>query len=206
MRRSFLRTVAAVAVVFGIVLGAAALSEAQGAKRGQVTDEWDNPLEGVTVLADPAGADGTQQTTTTDDGGNFSFIGLGSGDWQFTVLLDGYQGLAQVANVRRTGQTRPLRFEMPATPAGGRFRERTEFRAEGGTPRFRFEDDERFEFEDEDGEGEGTYGIVGLTAVLTVREYDGPDDRFSLQTPVVVEFPSNQFNSATYNGVQLQKR
>ena len=158
------------------------------------------------MLADPAGADGTQQTTTTDDGGNFSFIGLGSGDWQFTVLLDGYQGLAQVANVRRTGQTRPLRFEMPATPAGGRFRERTEFRAEGGTPRFRFEDDERFEFEDEDGEGEGTYGIVGLTAVLTVREYDGPDDRFSLQTPVVVEFPSNQFNSATYNGVQLQKR
>ncbi len=206
MRRPFLRTVAAVAVVSGIGLGMAESAGAQGVKRGQVTDEWDNPLEGVTVLADPAGADGTQQTTTTDDGGNFSFIGLGTGDWQFTVLLDGYQGLAQVANVRQLGRTRPLSFEMPATPPGGRFRERTEFRAEGGTPRFRFEDDERFEFEDEDGEGEGTYGIVGLTAVLTVREYDGPDDRFSLQTPVVVEFPSNQFNSATYNGVQLQKR
>ena len=204
MRRPFLRTV--VVVAFGVALGAAAISEAQGVKRGQVTDEWDNPLEGVTVLADPAGADGTQQTTTTDDGGNFSFIGLGTGDWQFTVLLDGYQGLAQVANVRQLGRTRPLRFEMPATPAGGRFRERTEFRAEGGTPRFRFEDDERFEFEDEDGEGEGTYGIVGLSAVLTVREYDGPDDRFSLQTPVVVEFPNNQFTSATYNGVELSKR
>lgn len=206
MRRSFLRTVAAVAAASGIGLGAAALSEAQGVKRGEVTDEWDNPLAGVTVIADPAGADGTQQTTTTDDGGSFSFIGLGSGDWQFTVLLDGYQGLAQVANVRRLGQTRALRFEMPATPAGGRFRERTEFRAEGGTPRFRFEDDERFEFEDEDGEGEGTYGIVGLSAVLTVREYDGPDDKFSLQTPVVVEFPNDLFTSATYNGVQLSKR
>ena len=205
MRRPYWRT-AVTAAACGVVLGAAALSEAQGAKRGQVTDEWDNALEGVTVLADPAGADGTQQTTTTDDGGNFSFIGLGSGDWQFTVLLDGYQGLAQVANVRRTGQTRPLRFEMPATPAGGRFRERTEFRGEGGTPRFRFEDDERFEFEDEEGEGEGTYGIVGLSAVLTVREYDGPDDKFTVQTPVVVEFPDDLFNSATYNGVQLQKR
>ena len=204
MRRPFLRTVLAAA--FGIVLGAAAFSEAQGTKRGQVTDEWDNPLEGVTVLADPAGADGTQQTTTTDDGGNFSFIGLGTGDWQFTVLLNGYQGLAQVAAVRQLGRTRPLSFEMPATPPGGRFRERTEFRAEGGTPRFRFEEDERFEFEDEDGEGEGTYGIVGLSAVLTVREYDGPDDRFSLQTPVVVEFPNDLFTSATYNGVQLQKR
>ena len=206
MRRPFLRTVAAVAVASGIGLGMAERAEAQGVKRGEVTDEWDNPLGGVTVIADPAGADGTQQTTTTDDGGDFSFIGLGSGDWQFTVLLDGYQGLAQVANVRRLGQTRALRFEMPATPAGGRFRERTEFRAEGGTPRFRFEDDERFEFEDEDGEGEGTYGIVGLSAVLTVREYDGPDDKFSLQTPVVVEFPNDQFLSATYNGVQLSKR
>ena len=206
MQRPLWRTLAA-AVVFGAVLGAAALSEAQGAKRGQVTDEWDNPLEGVTVLAEPAGADGAPQNTTTDDDdGNFSFIGLGSGDWAFTVLLDGYQGLQQVANVRRTGQTRPLRFEMPARPGGGRFRERTEFRAEGGTPRFRFEEDGTFEFEDEDGEGEGTYGIVELTAVLVVREYDGPDDKFSFRTPVLVEFPSNQFNSMTHDGEQLAKR
>ena len=122
------------------------------------------------------------------------------------MLLDGYQGLQQVANVRRLGQTRPLRFEMPARPAGGRFRERTEFRAEGGTPRFRFEEDGSFEFEDEDGEGEGTYGIVELTAILVVREYDGPDDKFSFRAPVVVEFPSNQFNSMTHNGEQLAKR
>ena len=205
MRRPFLRIAMAV-VTLGIVLGAAARSEAQGAKRGQVTDEWDNPLEGASVLAEPAGADGAPQNATTDDDGNFSFIGLGSGDWAFTVLLDGYQGLQQVANVRRTGRTRPLSFEMPARPGGGRFRERTEFRAEGGTPRFRFEEDGNFEFEDEDGEGEGTYGIVELTAVLVVREYDGPDDRFSFRTPVVVEFPSNQFNSMMYNGVQLAKR
>ena len=38
-----------------------------------------------------------------------------------------------------------------------------------------------------------------------MREYDGPDDKFSL-TPVVVEFPNDQFMSATYNGVQLAKR
>ncbi len=205
MRRPLLRTVVA-AVAFGIVLGAAARSEAQGRKRGQVTDEWGNALEGVTVLAEPAGAPGTAQNATTDDSGNFSFIGLGSGDWAFTVLLDGYQGLQQVANVRQTGQTRPLSFEMPVLASGGRFRERTEFRAEGGTPRFRFEEDGQFEFEDEQGEGEGTYGIVDLSAVLIVREYDGPDDKFGLQTPVVVEFPSNQFNSMTYNGVQLAKR
>ena len=169
MRRPLLR-IAAAAVTFGIVLGAAARSEAQGAKRGQVTDEWGNPLEGVTVLAESAGADGAPQNTTTDDGGNFSFIGLGSGDWACTVLLDGYQGLQQVANVRRTGQTRPLRFEMPVLASGGRFRERTEFRAEDGATRFRFEEDGTFEFEDADGEGEGTYGIVQRNALLVVRE------------------------------------
>ena len=205
MRRPFLRTVVA-AVAFSIVLGAAARSEAQGVKLGQVTDEWGNPLEGVTVLAESAGADGVPQNTTTDDGGNFSFIGLGSGDWAFTVLLDGYQGLQQVANVRRTGQTRPLRFEMPVLASGGRFRERTEFRAEGGATRFRFEEDGTFEFEDADGEGEGTYGIVQRNALLVVREYDGPDDRFSLRTPVVVEFANDQFTSMTYDGEELPQR
>lgn len=205
MRRPLLH-VAAAAAALGIALGAAARAEAQGSKRGQVTDEWDNPLEGATVTAEPAGASGTPQTTTTDDDGNFSFIGLGSGDWAFTVLLDGYQGLQQVANVRRTGQTRPLRFEMPARPAGGRFRERTEFRAAGGTPRFRFEEDGRFEFEDGEGEGEGTYGIVERNAFLVVREYDGPDDRFSLRTPVVVEFANDQFTSMTWGGEQLPQR
>ena len=204
MRRALLRTVVA-AVVFGIVLGAAR-SEAQGVKRGQVTDEWGNALEGVTVLAESAGAEGVPQNTTTDDDGNFSFIGLGTGDWAFTVLLDGYQGLQQVAEVRRLGQTRPLSFEMPVLASGGRFRERTEFRAEGGTPRFRFEEDGQFEFEDEDGEGEGTYGIVERNALLIVREYDGPDDRFNLRTPVVVEFADDQFTSMTYDGVQLPQR
>ncbi len=206
MRRPLLR-IAAAAVTFGIVLGAAARSEAQGAKRGQVTDEWGNPLEGVTVLAESAGADGAPQNTTTDDGGNFSFIGLGSGDWAFTVLLDGYQGLQQVANVRRTGQTRPLRFEMPVLASGGRFRERTEFRAEDGATRFRFEEDGTFEFEDADGEGEGTLRHrPAQRASRRARGYDGPDDRFSPRTPVVVEFANDQFTSMTYDGEELPQR
>ncbi len=206
MRRPLLRIALVTAAVVVIALGAAARSDAQGEKRGEVTDAWENPLEGATVTAEPAGASGTPQTTTTDADGNFAFIGLGSGDWAFTVLLEGYQGLQQVANVRRTGRTRPLSFEMPVLASGGRFRERTEFRTGDGPTRFRFEEDGTFEFEDADGEGEGTYGIVQRNALLIVREYDGPDDKFSLRTPVVVEFANDQFTSMTYGGEELPQR
>ena len=42
-------------------------------------------------------------------------------------------------------------------------------------------------------------GRDGIEILSAVR-------RRGLQTPVVVEFPSNQFLSATYNGVELSKR
>ena len=137
-------------VTIGIVLGAAASAGAQGRARGEVTDTWDNPLEGATVLAEPTRAGGPQ-TTTTDDDGRFQFVGLASGDWNFTATLDGYQGVRQVAAVTQLGDNRPINFELTTLATGGRFRERTEFEAEGGTPRFRFEEDGTFEFEDVDG-------------------------------------------------------
>ena len=97
-------------------------------------------------------------------------------------------------------------LELPVLATGSRFRERTEFEAEDGTPKFRFEEDGTFEFEDADGEGEGTYGIVDLMALLIVRDYDGPDDRFTIKTPVVVEFSDTLFSSLTHDGVQLSKK
>jgi hypothetical protein len=39
-----------------------------------------------------------------------------------------------------------------------------------------------------------------------VRDYDGPDDRFNVNTPVVVEFADEQFSSLTYAGVQIPKK
>ena len=97
-------------------------------------------------------------------------------------------------------------FELPWLSTGGVFRERTDFEAEGGIPKFRFEEDHSFEFEDADGEGEGTYGIVDLNAILIVRDYDGPDDKFSVNTPVVLVFANEQFSSLTHDGVQVPKK
>ena len=52
----------------------------------------------------------------------------------------------------------------------------------------------------------GLRGIVELAAVLIVRDYDGPDDKFTITTPVVVEFGDALFTSLTYDGVRLAKK
>jgi hypothetical protein len=194
-------------IVASVVLfGLAASAGAQSRARGEVTDEWGNGLVGVTILAEPDGATGAPQETETDDNGEFLIVGLATGRWSFTATMVGYQGIRQNAQIRQLDSGRAIEFELPVLPSGGRFRERTDFEAEGGTPRFRFEDDGKFEFEDADGEGEGTYGMVEESAILIVRDYDGPDDKFDINTPVVLQFDSNMFTSLTHEGVQLSKK
>lgn len=193
-------------VVAIVLLSLAASAGAQSRAQGEVTDDWGNALAGATVLAEPDGASGGPQETKTDDSGEFLFVGLATGRWSFTATMNGYQGIRQMSQVRQLASGRPIEFELPVLASGGRFRERTEFEAEGGTPRFRFEEDGKFEFEDADGEGEGTYGMVEESAVLIVRDYDGPDDRFNIATPLVLQFDSSLFNSLTHDGVQLSKK
>ena len=200
--RGFLTAV--MAAVGVLVAGETA---AQGRVMGEVTDPWGNGLLGATVVAEPQGdVIGGPQETETDENGEFLFVGLARGVWDFTVTLDGYQGIRQGSQVSQLNQNRLIEVELPVLPTGGLFRERTDFEADGGTPRFRFEDDGEFEFEDTDGAGEGTYGIVEQSAILVVREYDGPDDKFGLTTPVVVEFGDAMFTSMTYNGVELSQQ
>jgi len=205
MRRFLNRSDLVSWVTIGFVLGAAASAGAQNRTRGQVTDEWGNGLAGATVDAEPTGP-GSPQTATSDEDGRFEFGLLSSGDWFFTATMDGYQGVRLRAAISQLSQNRPIELELPALPqAGSRFRERTEFEADGGMPRFRFEEDGSFEFEDAEGEGEGTYGIVELSAILIVRDYDGPDDKFNVQTPIIVEFSDQTFASLTHDGLQLQQ-
>lgn len=172
--------------------------------RGTVTDEWGNPLEGVQVEAMQEDGGGNNQSSITDEDGEFQMVGLASSIYQFTYTLDGYQGIRQSREIRTT--TRPARVELAALPSGSRLRNETEFDAEGGTPRIKFDDDGTFEFEDAEGEGEGTYGIVELSAVMIVRDYDGPDDKYTITQPVVVTFSSGQFDSLTWNGTTLTKK
>ena len=200
-RRTF---VILTAVVTLAAFGAADVT-AQGQLRGKLTDEWGNPLEGATVVSERSSG-GSTTDTTTDDDGEFLFANLSSGGYTFEFRMDGYQAIRTAINVRQLSSNRPVEIELEALPSGSRFRGDTEFEAEGGTPKIKFKEDEMAEFEDAEGEGEATYGIVELSAVVVVRDYDGPDDRYSVAEPVVVMFASDQFTSLTWGEATLRKK
>ena len=199
--RSHLTALSVIAIVALVAHGASAqLLQA----RGRVADKWGNPLEGVQIEAVREAGGGNNQSGVTDKKGDFQMVGLASGVYEFTYALAGYRGARQSREIRR--DTRPTRVELQVLPVGGRFGETTEFEADGGTPAFKFDADGLFEFEDDDGEGEGTYGIVELNVLMVVRDYDGPDDKYSISQPVVMTAPSDQFRSVTWNGTALSMK
>ncbi len=189
--------------------GAAALSLmlvapslAQGRVRGQVTDEYDNPIPGATIVAEASGA---ASTTTTDDNGRFQFLGL-YGEYTFTATAPGYLGILTTATIRQLGDNRPINFELPVAASGGRFRSETTFVSDPPGSTISFDEDGTFEFEDAEGEGEGTYGIQGRNAELVVREYDGPDDKFSIAEPITIQFADDLFTSLMMGNQKLVKQ
>ena len=54
--------------------------------------------------------------------------------------------------------------------------------------------------------GEGNYGTVEQSAILVVRDYDGPDDKFSVATPMILKFGDSMFTSLTHDVVELPKK
>ena len=176
--------------------------------RGEVTDEWGNAIEGAQVIGRREGAD--PRTTNTNDDGRFNLTNLVSGDYVLEFHAAGYTptGVAMYLDQRDARQPqRPLEIEMVAAPAGNRLRNDVEFESADGRLKLELKGDGKFEFEDAEGEeGEGTYGIVDLEGQLTVRDYDGDDDKYSLDTPIVITFANNLYRSLTWDGVELTQR
>ena len=177
---------------------------AQGRVRGQVTDDWGNPIEGATVLAELEESAATP-TSTSDGNGRWALMIRSSGTYTFTITADGYQGAQVRVGVQLRKATRPVDVELAALASGGRLRTDTEYQAEGGTPKLTFHEDGTFVFQDTQGKGEGTYGIQERTAELVVRKYDGPDDKYTITTPVTVQFANDQFTSLAWGDVTLPK-
>ena len=175
--------------------------------RGEVSDEWGNAIEGVQVIGRREGAD--PRTVTTNDDGRFNLTNLASGDYVFEFHAAGYTptGIAMYLDQRDARRPqRPLQIEMVAAPPGSRLRDDVEFESADGRLSLKLKGDGKFEFEDADGEGEGTYGIVELEGELTVRDYDGDDDRYSLSSPISITFDNNLFRGLTWDGVVLSQK
>ena len=179
--------------------------------RGTITDTWGNPLEGVQVDARREDGGGSSFSTVTDEDGEYLMVGLETTTYEFTYSLAGYQGVRQLRELRT--QTAPGRMRRRSAPielevlaVGQVLQEEFAFEAEGGTPSLTLKSDGMFEFEDAEGEGEGNYSIQDLSVVLTVRDYDGPDDTYTITAPVVVSAPTNQFQSLVWGETTLTKK
>ena len=178
---------------------------------GTVTDTWGNPLEGVAVEATRQDGGGSTRSAVTDDDGEFQMIGLQSTTYEFTYRLDGYVGTRQIREIRSQvslggARRRPAPIELEARGTGQYLRNEADFAAEGGTPSLTLKPDGTFEFEDAEGEGEGSYSIQEQSAILIVRDYDGPDDKYTISVPVVVTAPTSQFLSFAWGETTLNKQ
>ena len=178
---------------------------AQGRVRGEVTDDYGNPIEGATVTAETR-VSGRTFTMTTDEDGRFVAAGLAGGVWSFTAMAQGYVGIRTDAQISQLSNNAPIDFELPVASTGGRFRSETTFESDPAGTTITFAEDGKFTYEDADGEGEGTYGIVDISVVLVMRKWDGPEDKFTFREPVIAEFDNKNFDAFTFGSQRLLKK
>lgn len=178
---------------------------AQARLAGSVTDEWGNGLASARVILQNERGGGAPREELTDEDGSYLIIGVSTGPHTVEFHAEGYQAVGSALNIRVTDR-RPVDVELEALQFGSLFRDEAEFEAEEGTPMIVFDGDGKFEFKDANGEGEGTYGIDASNVVLIVRDYDGPDDTYSISEPVLVTSPDDQFSSLTWSETTLVKK
>ncbi|MDO8836222.1 MAG: tetratricopeptide repeat protein [Vicinamibacterales bacterium] len=118
-----------VVILFALMLavGTASTVLAQGRVSGTVKDDGGQPIKGATVAAKNPQAVPSDFTTTTDDKGRWSFIGMQAGQWTFTASADGYLPVDTRTPIAYLRANPPIEFKLAkATPgmvAGGAAKE-----------------------------------------------------------------------------------
>ena len=106
--------------VFSFLCSAILWSSAAAAQtpyvRGVVRDTNGEPISRAVVRAENPLSPRTIESET-DDSGRFSFIGLRSGQWLFTIQRRGYETAQAVARIRPAGKSGTIRFTMEPDPS-----------------------------------------------------------------------------------------
>ena len=109
-------------LIAGLLTCLAASAAAQGILSGLVRDQDGNGIPGATVTAENL-TSATTETSTTNNSGRFSFIGLRAGQWLVVIQADGFEPVQNLADVVRTSTSVQFtmetdRFNPPAPAAG----------------------------------------------------------------------------------------
>jgi tetratricopeptide (TPR) repeat protein len=81
---------AALVAVVGVLLVAPGAFAQLGRFSGVVLDDRSQPLRGATIRAENTNGTPPSATSTSDERGQFYFIGLRSGQWKFTIEAPGF--------------------------------------------------------------------------------------------------------------------
>jgi tetratricopeptide (TPR) repeat protein len=86
---------------------------------GVVTDQNGEPLEGAQItLSYAQGSGGVKQETTTNKKGEWSFMGLGTGQWDLAVVMKGYEPYTQPVSVSQLARNPKVLVKIKKASAG----------------------------------------------------------------------------------------
>jgi tetratricopeptide (TPR) repeat protein len=97
----------AIAFVAALVVSALPAAAQTGRVGGTVKDDKGQPIKGATVTAENPSSTPSSFTTTTDDRGRFSMIGLRSGTWKITASAPGFSPNGGEVPIRTIGAPNP---------------------------------------------------------------------------------------------------
>ena len=97
----------AIALGAALIVGALPAAAQTGRVGGNVKDDKGQPIKGATVVAENPQSSPSSFTTTTDDKGRFSIIGLRSGTWKITASAPGFSPGGGSIPIRTIGAPNP---------------------------------------------------------------------------------------------------
>jgi tetratricopeptide (TPR) repeat protein len=109
----------AFALVAALIVSALPAAAQTGRVGGTIKDDKGQPIKGATVTAENPQSSPSSFTTTTDDRGRFSIIGLRSGTWKITASAPGFTPGGGNVPIRTIGAPNPPVDIVLAPGAGG---------------------------------------------------------------------------------------
>jgi tetratricopeptide (TPR) repeat protein len=97
----------AFALVAALIVSALPAAAQTGRVGGTIKDDKGQPIKGATVTAENPQSSPSSFTTTTDDRGRFSIIGLRSGTWKITASAPGFTPGGGNVPIRTIGAPNP---------------------------------------------------------------------------------------------------
>jgi tetratricopeptide (TPR) repeat protein len=97
----------AFALVAALIVGALPAAAQTGRVGGTIKDDKGQPIKGATVTAENPQSSPSSFTTTTDDRGRFSIIGLRSGTWKISASAPGFMPGGGNVPIRTIGAPNP---------------------------------------------------------------------------------------------------